>query len=72
MLGQLVVLRHLDAAEHVRDAGDAKQRKFFNEVCRNADFFDEILLAGRIVEQADSFWLSSSSISMTMSVFFTL
>ena len=27
VLGQLVVLRHLDAAEHVRDAGDAQQRK---------------------------------------------
>ena len=55
VLGQLVVLRHLDAAEQVRNAGNTKQRELLDEVSGNADHVAEILLAFGIVEQSEQF-----------------
>ncbi|HNW93726.1 MAG TPA: hypothetical protein PKM88_12520, partial [bacterium] len=44
----------LDAAEHVRDAGDAQKRELSDKIRRNADDIDKIPLSNRIVEEANA------------------
>ena len=72
VLGQLIVLGHLDAAQDVCDAGDAEPGELFDELVGELELFFEVLLAVLRVDRRSKRWESSSSMAMAMSVFFTL
>ena len=52
VLGQLIVLGHLDAAQDVCDAGDAEPGELFDELVGELELFFEVLLALCRVEKA--------------------
>ena len=52
VLGQLIVLGHLDAAQDVCDAGDAEPGELFDELVGELELFLEVLLALCRVEKA--------------------
>ena len=52
VLGQLIILRHLDAAKDIRDAGDAEPGQLLDQLVGELELFLEVLLAFLGVEQA--------------------
>jgi len=53
VLGQLIILGHLDAAQDVGDAGNAHPGQLLNELIGEAEGFLQVLLAVGGVEQAE-------------------
>ena len=52
MLGELIVLRHLDTAQDVRDARDAQQAELFGELALHTDGY-QVIDTLRCVEQSE-------------------
>ena len=52
MLCKLIVLRHLDAAQQVRDAGDAEPGQLLNQLFIQSELLLQVLLSLRRVEES--------------------